>query len=332
MVYHCVELAAVLLLLSTGHGVLDAAPHVAARVIRSFAFWVVVFGGAVLLFWSPPVAAWLVRIAMVALVVWGGWWLMSCVVEYLRGPHLLEPPSTEGLAEAAEQISGLSISLCRRLARSILRSHDGYVALLGLGMLTERADESQAAVGQVWEQASEKALASARELAVRYGGAGNASQRAKTADVLFTAQALCLYERRSVERALDKTPAPALGGRLARTRAIRQLEKYGRRSNEAERLNLPSPGETHKERAGEAGKGIGLMSVVWPAWGLFRAGFTERGVAFAVSHGLLLAYGLVALGLDRGSGWVYLAVGAFIHIEGAFAQGDFARSRPVQSS
>jgi hypothetical protein len=58
--------------------------------------------------------------------------------------------------------------------------------------------------------------------------------------------------------------------------------------------------------------------------GLIRCGFKRRAAALAVSHGVLLAYGALALSLGRASGWVFLAAAALIHIQALFALGDFA--------
>jgi len=44
---------------------------------------------------------------------------------------------------------------------------------------------------------------------------------------------------------------------------------------------------------------------------------------------LLAAYGLTALGIDRGSGWIFLAVAVLLHIQGAFAAADLRPSGPA---
>jgi len=323
MLVHCLELAGVLLLMSAGHGVLDPAPGAAGRVARNFFFWVVVFAAAVLLFWSPLVAAWLVRVGMVVLVAYGLWWAIGVAAEYVGGPYLLEPPNAEALAEAARRASGLPPRACRRLARHMLREHDPYVALLALERLDAPGGEDEAAFEAAWRLAADEALAEVKGLT------GRGARRVRAADIRLVAQALCLYEATSVERALHREDRPILGGRAARNRFAAYLEKHGRRSRAAERLGL-TPFDAGERSRVERGR-VSVAGLVWPAWGLFRAGLPQRAATFAVSHGLLLAYGLAALGLGRGSGWVYLAVAALVHIEGAFAQADFPGARPAAS-
>ena len=202
MLHHCAELVGVLLFMTVGHGVLDLAPHVVTRVARSFILWLIVFGAAVLVLWVPPLAASIVRIGMVLLVAYGAWWLVAIVVEFFRGPYLLQPPRTSDLGEAVQQVTGLAARSCRRLARRVLKRHDAYVAFLGLGMTTAQTNSGETAFRETWLDACERALASVRELAGRYGGRSGGRIRAR--DAQFLAQALCLYERESVERAFGK--------------------------------------------------------------------------------------------------------------------------------
>ena len=84
--------------------------------------------------------------------------------------------------------------------------------------------------------------------------------------------------------------------------------------------------------AGPSGRRLWFWAVLWPAVGLARAGFAERALAFGIGHGLLIAYGLLALAMHRSSGWIYLAVAVLIHIEGVFAQVDFAEAHEIEST
>jgi len=250
-------------------------------------------------------------------------------MRYLHGLELVAQPKATELRELAQQVSALPERECRGIARRVARRHDGTMALLGLVTMNASEGITKDAFERAWEETSEKA----RALAARI-----AEQRAKTArqgharpgDVLFVAQALCLYEQESVERVLARLPMTFKGG-AGRVEAAAQLARSGRERKEAVRLGLvPPPDKVEGGRAaarrtsgGHAGSGIEPVDVLWPPTAMARAGFRERAVALAISHGALVAYGVAAMLCQRDSGWVFLAAALLIHVQALFAIGDF---------
>ena len=234
-------------------------------------------------------------------------------------------PGRGGMAEAARRVSGLPAQKCRLLAHRITCGYDEAVGLLGLAFTgpEARRKDGEKDFGEEWIEGCEKALDWARNLGARYS-AYSTEERQHVSDMRFIAQALCAYEPKSVERVLGALPAPALGTRSLRVRAARELEKAGRRTTLTETLGLESP--TVGSEAGAGAERFKIWMALLPAIGLSRAGYSHRAITLGISLLFLFGYGLIALLMDRGSGWVYLAVGALIHIRALFALGDFRPS------
>ena len=325
---HPVELFAVLLFIAMGEGVLIVAPHTVRRIVMSMAGWVAAFAAGITVLATPSLAALAVRVGLLFLAICVVRWIIGEVMQYLHGPELLAQPKAAELRELAQQVSGLPERECRGIARRIARRHDGMMALLGLMTMNAKEGIVKDAFAPAWEEASEEARALAGRLAehrartVRLG-------HAKASDVLFVAQALCLYEQDSVERVLSRVPV-AFQGRAARVEAAGQLTRSGRQRKEAVRLGLVAPPDNigtgraaHRAAGEQAGRGIGPLEVLWPPAGLARAGFRKRAVALAISHGALAAYGAAAVLCQRDCGWVFLAAALLVHVQSLFAIGDF---------
>jgi hypothetical protein len=140
--------------------------------------------------------------------------------------------------------------------------------------------------------------------------------------VRFVAQALCVYEATSIERAFRRLKAPGLGDRAARARAAGQLTDSGRRRRDTDWLDM-DPALNGEQKAAGGTSGVTALRVLWPALGVRQAGFKGRALALGVSEVVLVGYAIAALSIGRTSGWIYLAVAGLIHIEAVFALGDF---------
>ena len=315
---HIVELCVLLLLLSVGHGVVDVAPELSRRIVRGFILWMLAMAGAAVVFSIPPLAIWAVRLGLVLVAVYTFQWILGGIVGFVRGPFLFAEPGTRVLAAAAHRASGLPMRECRRLARRMRRAYHGYTTLLGLAELEATEGTDAEAFGCAWSEECERALAGAREVVCRCAGKDE-GDRVGAADILFVTQALCRYESKAVHRVLS---GPGGGGsRRARVKAARKLEHVAAHRRTPEWLDGIFP--EHASGATPLSKGFRLWMLFWPAGGIARAGFSERAIALAVSFSGLLLYGLLAVTLGRGAGWVYLAVAALIHIEAVFALSDF---------
>jgi hypothetical protein len=243
------------------------------------------------------------------------WWIVAGIVRHFRGPGFFESPKAGELGELAQQAAGLPARDCRKIARRLLRKFDGSVALLGLLPLSGSVERGAEEFERAWGESSEKALAQAA--GTPFGGAGRSN-------LLFAAQALCLYEKESVERVFARLPARAGRGRAARVEATEQLAQSGRERKEARRFGLTAPLRNVRDGHAASGPELEAVDVLWPPMGLIRCGFNERAAALAVSHGALLAYGALALAMGRGSGWVFLGAAVLVHVQALFAIGDFA--------
>ena len=317
---HVIELAVVLLLLAVGHGAVNVQPNAVRRIVCGYFVWLLAFAIGIFLVSIASLTTWLVRIGIVLIVAYTLRWFVAEVGGFFRGPFLLAVSGTAALAEAARSVSGLPVGECRRMARRISRNHAGSVALLGLAQVGQVQGRNETEFGDAWAEACEAALKSVCNL-VRRHSPRHREGRISANDVRFIAQALCLYEPASLERVLGRLPSPPLGGRAARVRAARQLEKFGTRTMVTERLSIEAP----PGRAAEdtAYGGFKMWMVVLPSLGLARSGHPRRATAQAISFGLLLGYAIAALLMDRSSGWVFLSVAALIHVEAVFALGDF---------
>jgi len=315
---HIVELAAVLLLLCIGHGVVDVSPHPVRRIARSYAFWVAGLGAVIALFSVPSLVVWLVRLAVVLAVVFAFRWVWGEAVAFWRGPHLVPEPSRRSLREAFRELSACPSAMCREAVGTVLREHHPYVALLGLTRLDVTECSEVEEPGLTWRCAADLALEEVRETAARLSS--DPYGMADTNDMLFLAQGLSLYEARSVRQAVAEACKGNRRGRRARKLVVDWLARSGRPSEAAKSFLILNGGEAAAERKGEFWTVVGI---IWPARGIARAGYPQRAAAYALAFVLLAAYGAFALSIDRGSGWVYLATALFIHIEAVFAIGDF---------
>jgi hypothetical protein len=326
--YHAVELAAVLLLMSVGQGALDLSPRPVRRIAFTFIAWIVAFGAGIVVLSIPVLTVWALRLGIVVLTAYIARWIVAGIVDSLTGPNLLDEPGTAELAEAAHEKSGLPEHEVRCMARTMARRHDGFVALLGVLSIKPEPHWGESDFAAAWEESCEKARARVLDLARRFGGELT-SAHPSPANGRFIAQASCLYEPESVERALARLPAPALGGRRGRARLARQLKQAGKRNRELDAVGLFMAAQVGETRTGAQDGGISFAAIVWPPLGFARAGFSSRARAFGVCEVLLAAYGLTALGIAPGSGWVFLAVAVLLHIQGAFAVADLRSSGPT---
>ena len=329
---HAIELAVLLLLMCIGHGAVNPAPGVVRRTATAFAVWCAVFAGAIAVLYSPPASAWLVRLGIVILGAYFARMAISGLLTLGGGARLFETPDTRRLALVAARISGAPLSACRRVSRRMAREYGGEALLLGLVGLNEAgvgpAEDFEAA----WEAACGKARAEAEALAVPRGK-GSTETRPSALDGLFVAQALCLYERRSVVRALKANP---LGTRSARRRAAKHLEKDGEHREGAEYVGLiePRARDGSKGESTEPDRLRRFPHFFLPQRSLAQIGFRGQAVALACCEGALLLYGLYGVLITRPLTWsfvwntspgVYLAGAVLLHVEGIFALGDFQR-------
>ena len=321
---HAAELAALVLLLAVGHGVISVTTEPLRLIARSFLMWTVGLAVVIALFSIPGIVTGVVRFGMVLVGAYAARWLIGDVASFLRGPHLMAEPDALAVAEAARRVSDLPSAECRDMARRIVRDFDGTIALLGLAYRARDAAAQEKEFAAGWREGCEKAVSAVREVAERFSRS-RAEGRPPTMNIRFIAQAFCAYEPASVARVLERLPAPALSGRARRARAAHRFEKEARRSPILQQLGLERPAE---RGAGKSAEGARPWMLLAPWAGFARYGYSRRAAALGVSLALLLGYGLVALALDRASGWVYLAVAGLIHIEAAFALGDFLPAGP----
>ena len=335
--WHASELFLILLLMTVEQCAMDVAPDAARRIVRIFAVWLLAFAAGIMLLSLESIVADVVRIGILVLVAYLARWAFDSAAQFFRAPQLFEAPGPADLIVAAEQVSGLAHKECRRISRAILREHDSYIALLALMSLSSEDIAAAADLEQAWRKACEEARALAMELAGKYRSGGGKA-RPGTVNALFLTQALCLYEQNSIERVLASHRGPSSWRRAERVKIARQLEASGRsRKDSAQVFGIAAPWAS-KPGAGlgcdVAGKGTAateggsatqasLADILWPPLSFARAGFKGRAVAFAVSYAVLAGYGLLALSLNRDSWWIFLLVAVLLHVEAAFAVGDF---------
>jgi hypothetical protein len=319
-----IELFAVLLLMSIGQGVVAASPHAARRILVSLAAWVAAFAAAIVVLCFRRAATDAVAAGLALVAGYILWWIGAGIIGYFRGPGFFEPPKADELADLAQTASGLPARDCRKAARRILRKFDGEIGLLGLLSQSRAGEAGAEQFERAWDEASEKALAQATRLASGGRAESAPSARVGRSDLRFVAQALCLYEKESVERVLGRTAASLRRhGRAARVEAAERLAQSGRERREARQFGLAAPLKSAQDGHAAFGSELRTVEVLWPPMGLVRCGFRKRAAALAVSHGALLAYGALAVSLGRGSGWVFLAAAVLVHVQTLFAIGDF---------
>jgi len=317
---HMVELAVLLMLMATGHGVVNVAPDVFRRVTRSIVLWLASFALAIVLFSIPSLVSAVVRLGFVLVGAYLVRWVVGDFLHYWRGPYLMAIPSRLALADAVRCVTGRSPGECRLLAARMLCDHDEILALLGLVFTSSEAKHGEADFGDSWAAGCEKARTSVLAMAERYSGAAQQGRPA-VFDMRFLAQALCVYEPKVVDRILKQMPAPALGSRALRARIAAELEKSGRKTRLTERLGIKSQMDELASAAKRGGSR--LWSFLVPPMELARSGYSHRAIALGISMVLLFGYGLISVLMKHSSGWIYLAVGVLIHIEAMFALGDF---------
>jgi hypothetical protein len=320
--FHATEFFAVLLLIAIAEGALEVSPHVTRRILVSLAAWVFAFAAGVAILSVRRVATDAVGIGLALLAGYIVWLAGTSIVGYFRGPGFFEPPKAGELGDLAQQISGLPARDCRKIARRLLRKGDGAVALLGLLSLNGSGEKGAEEFERAWSEASENARAQAEKSAQSFG--------AGKSNLLFVAQALCLYDKESVERVLARLAAKGRQGRAARVAATEQLAQMGKERKEARRLGLAAP--LKNVQASQAASGLELkpVEILWPPLGLARCGYTGRAAALSVVEGALFGYGVITLMAGRDPGWlfifpgVYFTSAALIHVQALFAVGDFA--------
>ena len=318
-----IELFAALLLMAIGQGVVEAAPHTARRVLASLVMWFAAFAAAVVILSFRRAATDAVAVGLALLAGYILWWIGVGIVKHFRGPGFFEPPKAGELGDLAQPVCSLPVRDCRKIARRLLRRFDGEVALLGL-LAQGGSDEVGAEeFARAWNEATEKELAQATRMTSGGRAESAPSGDAGKSDLLFVAQALCLYERESVERVLARSAAKPFHGHAARVEAVERLAQSGKERKEARLFGLAAPLKDAREGHAAFGSELRAVEVIWPPMGLLRCGFKKRAAALAVCEGVLLAYGALALSLGRGSGWVFLGVAVLIHVQTLFAIGDF---------
>lgn len=330
---NAIELAVVLLLMAIGHGMVNTAPNVVRRVVTSVVLWWFVFAAGIAVLYFPDLAAWGVRVAVVALAFYFGRWGIAWVLGAVSGPRLFDVPDTVRLASAAHEVSGLPMRECRRFSRRMCRRYDGDIALLGLLALSENEADVPPDFEVAWDDACGRALETVRESAMRLAGKWGGS-RLKAADAAFLAQASCLYERRSLERLVFSVKAKPLGSRAARFRSARRLADEGKPRAAAEGLNLAAAGHEKDETESAAKDMLDVKTLLCPPLAFAQLGFGWRAMALGISEATLLLYALFGLITLYPLGWgflwntswgVFLGVAMLIHVEALFALGDFRR-------
>ena len=317
---HVAEFFALLVLLSVGRGVVDVSPAMGRRIGKSLFLWVILMGVVVAILRQPHIAVWALRLGVVLIGVFFVQWILRGIVDHITGPHLIAEPHRRALAEATRYVSGLSLEEARPIAHRVHGEHHAYVALMALGQLDAKEPLPDEPFETIWTRECDRSLAELRELVLQCQGRGK-DVRVGANDLLFAAQAMFLYEAKAVQRVLARMGAKAFGNRSRRAAAAAELEKIGRPSVMASELGLVS---VEEKKAGDRKSPIRLATVLWPAAGIARAGFSQRAMAFVLCFVLLVIYGVFAVNLHRTSGWVYLAVALLIHVEAVFALGDFA--------
>jgi len=250
------------------------------------------------------------------------WWIGAGIVGYFRGPGFFESPKADELADLSQAVCGLAARDRRKAASRLLRRFDGEVALMGLLSCSSSGEIGAEEFERLWNEASENAWSQATRLAGGSRAESGPPSQVRKSDLRFIAQALCLYEKESVERVLGRSGI-VFHGRAARAEAVKQLGQSGRERKEARTFGLSAPLKSAADGHAASGSEIRPVEYLWPPLGLARCGFRERATVLSVTHGILLGYGALAVSLGRGSGWVFLATAVLVHIQTLFAIGDF---------
>lgn len=321
--WHAVELAVALVLVSAAQAAIDVSPHPARRATWSFLSLCAAFAVGIAVLSSKSVAEPVVRLGIAVLIAYMVKWMITGVVDYLRGPLLTEPLRAADVAAAVERGAGLEPKTAKRAAKRVLKDWEAEIALIALARMELRAEEAEAEFIARWQAGCGPALEDVRRIAGRFGGA-KGEGRVSGAAVRFVSQAMCVYRRESAERVLSKVDGLSLASRAGRVRAGEELEKSAARNADMERLGLLPPVEEPEHTAVSA---FSSRAVLWPALGLAGVGFKGRALALGLAEAVLLAYGLFAVYIDRDSWFVFLAVGLLIHIQAVMALGDFSLSQ-----
>jgi hypothetical protein len=317
--WHTLELALILLLLAVEQGVMDLSARPGRRVAVNFVVWALAFAVGTYLLSAPDLATPAVGIGILLLGAYIVRWVIGGIVQQIRAPQLFETPGEAQIAAVAHQATRVPLDQCRRVARRILRSTDGDVALLALMSLKPADTPTPENLETGWRTACSDTYSAVLDLVVEHGV--HSREQVRAADVWLVAQALCVYGRASVERILDRLPSPALGSRARRQRLAQRLGEAGSVRKEAEMAGLAAP-KDRQER--DRGRRFRLAEAAWPPLAFARVGLIVRGWALGISQSLMAAYGILALSLGRDSGWIFLAVAVLLQVQALFVVHDLA--------
>jgi hypothetical protein len=334
---HIAEMVLLFLLLALCQGAVNPARNMGRRVVVSFGLWTIAFAAIIAAMYSPDISAWIVRIAICALIAYCGRALLGMVFDVFTASRLFEAPDIGHLAVAVEQISGVPETKSRKLCRRLTRTYGGDLALLGLVMMIESGDPVADEFEAHWREKCDAAREETESLAMRYGSHKD-EKRIDTADATLLVQAQCLYERRAVLKALSAHP---IGTKVGRKKFVERLDKQGDFHVAAEAVGLimpaSGPGSATTDVPG-TNIILRLTDVIVPAYAYLRLGFRKRAIILGMSEFFLLtyaAYGACAiltngqrLGLDfviNAAPGIYLATAVVMHIQAVFALEEFGR-------
>ena len=318
---HAVELLAVLLLLAMGQCIVEPSSRLLRRVLYTFGWSVLAFGGAILVVSFPSLAVIAVQLAGLLIAMYVVRWVIASVVEHFHGPMLLAKPGKGEIAAAAARATGASPKDAKLATRRILRGNEGYLSLAALLTLGPQDAEN---LENAWQAACDKTRDDVNAMCLSLGG-GKSPDRPSTSALQFLAQALCLYERESLKRVLGRFRECRLASRDGRERAMKLLQQQAQNNSRAELLGIEPP---PSDDDGAPGPALRPEVLLWPALGFLRLGLRKRAVALSLSQAILILYGTAAViaghGFSGNSGYVFLGVALVIHIQALLAMGDFA--------
>jgi hypothetical protein len=307
------ELVLILVLLTAAESVINAIPHPGRRGVMNFCTRLVAYSAGIFIMSFSRLASVATQVIFLLLAAYMFRWFVSAGVAYVRGPQLFEPPRKAELAALAADLTGLAEGRCARVAARVLRKHDARVALLGLVFLAEEKKDVED-FEQIWLDSCDRARATVLDLMEQAEIRG-------VANALFLAEALCMYETPSVESVLKARNRLTVRGRGGRAWVAHRLEKTGRVRRRAEEYGLPVE---HKTKSGEPVRApMSFLMRIWPPKGLAGLGHPGRGVVLLLSLLAMVAYGGVALAMDRGSGWVFLAIAVLVYMLALLTMSDF---------
>jgi len=302
-------------LLAVSESMINVSPHPVRRAALSFAAWAGAFALGITLLASAQVAMITAEVAVLVVAAYMFRWFTGSIVDYVRAPQLFETPRKSELKLLAHEMTSAPLKTCADACGQVLRFHDPRMALLGLMALVDRGDARPEDLAEKWQTACAGSRDTVLDLLGRYGGRGSTN-------ALFLAQLLCMYETISVEKALSESKSPEPVGRRGRVRLAQRLAKMGRVRHRAEEYGLPVESRIRQEKRAEPKTPLRVRA--WPAGRLVSLGFRRRGLAFGISHSLMMVYGAGALAVGRGSGWVFLGVGTLVYMLALAAMSDFA--------